>query len=249
MRSRSIAVVAAVCAIALAGCTGGAASSKGPKEAPLTLTRENFPTAVGTKWTMVRRDGTATPISLKVSGPWKLEAGSDWNVTPQEIVDPATVPGIDRFADVTYVMRESKPDNPTFYYPRYVSHDWIDSLGRITVRGDGAIEVTAPGRVRFWPLELEVGKTYDVGEGKDYTLTATVLARNTAVVPAGTIHDTFLVRFRSKAKKGKTAPSDQYYMLAPNVGMVAFFARLKGTEKTGFTSADTVVLLLTMPSK
>ena len=252
MKARSFAVIAAMCAVVLAGCAAGAGAGgskgSGDEKPPVTLTRENFPTSVGTKWSLIRKDGTGTAISLKVTGPWKLEAGPDWNVTPQEIVDPATVPGIERFADVTYVMKESKPDNPTFYYPRYVSHDWVDSLGRIAVIGD-RVEVSAPGRLRFWPLELEVGKSYDVGETEGYSLVATVLARNTAVVPAGTIHDTFLVRFRSTPKKVKGAPTDHYYMLAPDVGMVAFFARLKGNEKTGFTSADSVALLATMPSK
>lgn len=102
--------------------------------------------------------------------------------------------------------------------------------------------------LNFWPQNLEVGKEYQVSDTEQFTTVATVLARNTATVPAGTIEDAYLVRFRSRlATSGKVI--DNYYLMAGGAGLVAWLSDLTGSEDAGFTFAKNIVLLASLPTK
>lgn len=251
MRTRVLAlvVIATLLCLTLGACaseqgdTGGGSSPSGTSDAD-TLTRDTLPTEVGTTWTMVRTDEPGTPLTLDVEGPWEFTADADWSTNSYEIVDPASVPGLDGFEGYTYISAVRGDDGPDYYYPRQVTDDWVMGLGRITVDGDS---VTPEPRepIRFWPLQLEVGEVYEVEDTAEQTTEAEVLARNTAVLPAGTIENAYLVRFRTAKAAGET--TEYYYLFAPNVGMTAYFSKLEGSEADGFTSAGTIVLLGSMP--
>ena len=246
--------IAPVLALSIAGCgsagtgTSGQTTPSGETNAPPTLTKATLPTEVGTKWTVVRMDEEGTPLDLKVEGPWTVTPGPDWRTESNEIVAPEGVPGIEKFKDYTYVQKDTSEDFGTYYYPRQVTDDWVFGLGRINASGDDAIaEPSAPAK--FWPLQLEVSQTYQLYENAERNTAATVLARNTANMPAGTIENAYLVRFRTEAAGDSGKPNDTYYLFAPNVGMVAYFSRLTGDEKAGFTAAGSIVVLSTMPTK
>lgn len=246
--------IAAVLALTSWGCAAGGTgtSEQGATRdevatAP-TLTKATLPTEVGTTWTVVRYDEDDTPLELTVDGPWSVEPGPDWRTESYEIVEPKDVPGIDEFSDYTYVQMNTSEDFGTYYYPRQVTDDWVFGLGRIHVDGDEVVtEPSEPGR--FWPLQLEVGQTYQIYEAAERNTVATVLARNTAETPAGTIENAYLVRFRTETTSGSETPDDLYYLFAPNVGMVAYFGDLTGDEENGFTAADSIVVLSSMPAK
>jgi hypothetical protein len=249
MRRRDVSIaLASLLALSLAGCSpgGGGAAPPASGDVP-TLTRDSLPTAVGTKWTTVR--GTDVPIELKIAGPWKLTAGADWSVSPYEIVDMKSVPGIEKFSDVSFVTKLEKPDNPTYYYPRRVTDEWVDHLGRIEVKGDTVDAQPVSGTAHFWPLGFSVGRAYNVSDDADNRIDATVLARNTAEVPAGKLENVYLVRFVSTPKSAGGKASTYYYMFAPEVGFVALVHPSTGDEKSGFTSARQIDLLASMPSK
>lgn len=241
--------------VTLGGCAsppdadpeGAPAAKSEAAEAATTLSKATLPTEVGTRWTTVRSDGTDVPLDFTVDGPWTLEAGEGWSESPSEIVEPASVPGIEQFEDVTYVTKSSAADSPDYYYPRRVTDEWVQGLGRIVVDGDTV--TPEPAEVsNFWPLDLEVGREYEVAETEQYTTVATVLARNTATVPAGTIENAYLVRFRSTLATSGTI-IDNYYLMAGGVGMVAWLSDLTGSEDGGFTSVKNIVLLSSLPAK
>ncbi len=256
MNARTLAVLAIAVSLAasISGCSsspdqvsGGSTPAQNSEGSAQTLTKATLPTEVGTKWTSARSDGADIPIDLKVSGPWTLTAGDGWSESPSEIVDAATVPGIEKFEDVTYVVKASSADGPTYYYPRRVTDEWVQGLGRITVQGDAV--TPEPAEVsNFWPLDLEVGKEYQVADTKEFKTVATVLARNSATVPAGTIENVYLVRFRSTLTTSGTI-LDNYYLLAANVGNVAWLSELTGSEEAGFSAAKNIVLLTSLPTK
>lgn len=254
MKTRPLAALAVAIAITalLVGCSGSptsGTSGEGEAQDDPTLSASTLPTEVGTKWTTTRSDGTDIPIEFTVAGPWTLEAGDGWSETPSEIVDPATVPGIEKFDDVDFVIKNPAPEGggPVYYYPRRLTDEWVQGLGRIMMQGDAV--TPEPSEVsNFWPLDLEVGKEYQVADTDEYESVATVLARNTATVPAGTIADSYLVRFRATLKTdGKVI--DNYYLFAGDVGMVAWLSELTGSEEAGFTSSKNLVLLSSLPAK
>lgn len=252
----ALVATAAALVISLTGCSGGGAGSGDTGDAQdatntnataATLTKDSVPTEVGTTWSAVRSDGASTPVEFRVEGPWEFEAGADWSESQHEIVDPAGVPGIEKFEDVTFVVKSASPGNPVYYYPRRLTDEWVVGLGRITMQGDAVTpEPAEPSN--FWPLNLEVGKEYEVSDAETHKTVATVLARNRATVPAGTYEDTYLVRFRSTLKTSGSL-LDNYYLLAPGAGQVAWLSELDGTEEAGFTSAGSIVLLKTPPAK
>lgn len=249
MHARIITLCALALALSLLGCaregTTGS-SDKGSGGAP-TLTKATLPTAIGTKWTVARRDVDKAPFTLDVKGPWKIVAGADWHTETNEIVDPKSVPGIEKFSGYTYVQRNTSDESGVYYYPRKVTDDWVFGLGRIHVNG-GVVKTEPNDPGRFWPLQLEVGQDYEVSAAAPVRR-ATVLTRNTAETPAGTIKDAYLVRFRSEAAEAGGQPRDVYYLFAPNVGMVAYFSKLTGNEEQGFTEAGTVVVMTSLPAK
>lgn len=246
--------LAMLMAIAMTGC-----SSAGEKRTTLsggkadaspapTLTKSNLPTAVGTRWNIVRKDVEGSPLSLDVKGPWKIEPGADWEVEDYQIVDPKTVPGIDKFKDYTYVLRVMDEENPTYYYPRTLTDDWVIALGRIESMGDDVqTEVDEPAN--FWPLRIQVGQKYTVMKSDQAETVAEVLARNSVEVPAGKFDNGYLVRFRTTLADRSKKPDEYYYIFAPDVGMVAYFNRLVGTEDAGFTAAGSIIVLNTKPAK
>jgi len=254
MPKRLLAVFAMLVVLlaALVGCSADdAPSATGGEDvgdAVPTLTKATIPTEVGTKWVTIRRDEEGTPLDLTVEGPWSFTTGEGWHTEDYEIVDPASVPGIDQFDGYTFVVKSQYADNPAYYYPRVVTDDWVQGMGRIESYG-GELEVDSHEPVNSWPLDLKVGQTYTVSDTDQASNVATVLARNTAVVPAGTIEDAYLVRFRLTSKSGDQEPDDYYYLFAPNVGQVAYFHYLEGSEEAGFTSAGSIVLLASMPTQ
>ncbi len=256
LRPLTTLVIAALLSVSLAGCSRQEAPDAGTTTTPgaaaggasaETLSTETLPTEVGLTWKTVRHDGTDVPIEFTVAGPWTLTAGEDWSESSSEIVDPASVPGIEKFSDVTYVVKSSSADGPDYYYPRRVTDEWVQGLGRIVVQGD-AVTPEVGEVSNFWPLNLEVGKEYQVSDTDQFKTIATVLARNTATVPAGTIENTYLVRFRSTlATSGKVI--DNYYLMAGDVGLVGWLSDLTGSEDASFTSAKNIVLLASRPAK
>lgn len=252
MNIRLLGVVVALSAVVIAGgCAGGGTSAGGGEQkagkAGRTLTKENLPTEIGTTWTTVRSPEGDVAIDLTVSGPWTFTADPDWVSDSHEIVDPATVPEISRFKNVTFITKVMHPDSPDYYYPRTVTEEWVDHLGKITVTDGSAEAEPLEEPQHFWPLNFEVGQDYEVGENDISTIKATVLARNTATVPAGTIDDVHLVRFEYTMKQDGTV-STYYYMFAPDVGFVALIHPSAGNEKDGFTAAEQIDLLATMPA-
>lgn len=252
MNSKVVGLVVALCAaVIVGGCAGGSAGG-GDGDAKVgkagrTLTKDNLPTEIGTTWTTVRSPEGDVAIDLSVSGPWTFSAKPDWASDSYEIVDQATVPDIDLFNNVTFITKVMHPDSPDYYYPRTVTGEWVDHLGTITVTDGSAEAEPLEEPQHFWPLNFEVGQEYEVGENDISVIKATVLARNTATVPAGTIEDVHLVRFEYTMKADGTV-STYYYMFAPDVGFVALIHPSAGNEKDGFTAAEQIDLLATMPT-
>ncbi|MHB1341150.1 MAG: hypothetical protein ACYC77_05000 [Coriobacteriia bacterium] len=251
--------IAVVLAVYLSGCAPAGTDnpamtdtsdkgSPGKDAAAPTLTKSTLPTEVGTKWTVTRYDEDGTPFELNIKGPWNVEPGPDWRTESYEIVATGDVPGIDKFSDYTYVLKDTSEDFGTYYYPRLVTDEWVFGLGRIHPDGDEVkVETNAPAK--FWPLQLKVGQSYKIYESAERNTEATVLARNTAQTPAGTIENAYLVRFRTEDGSDGEKTDDSYYLFAPNVGMVAYFSHLTGSEQTGFTTAGSIVVLSSLPRK
>ena len=234
----------------LSGCGGKAdapAKDDGGNGA-VSITRDTLPTEPGTSWTVAHfGEGGTTPIDLKVAGPWKITAGSGWRIDTSEIVDPKSVPGIEKFTDVTYVQK-GLWEGTMRYYPRRLTDKWMTQLGIIEVKGDAVDVQPYDEPSRFWPLGFKVGQSYTVIDTAEHEAEAKVLAKSTADVPAGTIKDAFLLRFTDTSKTGD-APSTYYYILAPQVGFVAMIHPVDGNEASGFTSAHQVDVLATLPSR
>jgi hypothetical protein len=258
MSTRRVLVVAtvAIAALALTACgksgssggksTGGT-SSTASGTPTATLTKDTLPIAVGTSWTIVHYEGNGLPIDMKVAGPWKIAPGGPSRTDAHEIVDPKTVPGIEKFTGVTFVDK-GPFEGATVYYPRRVTDKWVDHLGTITVRGDMVEPKPLATPSHFWPLAFQVGDTYAVSESASGKIEAKVLARNTAEVPAGEIENTCLVRFTYTRNDGGE-PTVYYYMFAPNVGFVALIHPSAGSESAGYTAAKQIDVLGTLPAK
>ena len=235
----------------LTGCGAKAvvpAGDGGGGDAVSTITRDMLPIEPGTSWTVAHFGGErTTPIDLKVEGPWKITSGSDWRIDTGEIVDPKSVPGIERFTDVTYVQKGSW-EGATRYYPHRLTDEWVTQLGLIEVKGDAVDIQPYDEPSRSWPLGFTVGESYTVRDTDENKVEAKVLAKSAADVPAGTIDDAYLLRFTQTSKTGKV-PSTYYYIVAPKVGFVAMIHAVDGDEASGFTSAHQVDVLATLPSR
>lgn len=252
-RRLAAAVLMAV-ALSVAGC-GGAGSGRADSSAAggsdttrpggRTLTAETLPTAVGTTWEIASTE-SETPIEMTVEGPWAFESGPDWRVDEHEIVDPASVPRLEEFDDVTFVVRNVN-EGATYYYPRRVTDEWLLHLGRIEVTGDEVNAEPLEKPSNFWPLGLAVGKEYLVQDEGTFRIDATVLARNTATTPAGVIDDAYLVRFVYTPQTEDAEGGTYYYMFAPDVGFVALIHPSAGSEATGFTSAESLNVISRFP--
>lgn len=213
------------------------------------ITPEGLPTAVGTEWTTAHYGGqTPAPLALEVEGPWTIEAKDDWPVTTDVIVDPATVPGIDKFSDYDHVVRGKTDDSADMYYVRKKTDEWLLQLGEIQVMNGVANPQPSEQPVKFWPMNFSVGDEYVVDDNADFRIVATILAQNTANVPAGKVEDAYLVRFTYSPAQGGAA-STYYYILAPKVGFVALLHFSAGSEAEGFTAADQIDVLATLPAK
>ncbi len=232
---------------AASGRGSGSAEAPAPPSKVRTLTAETLPTSVGTSWEVASFD-TESPIMMTAEGPWTFEVGSGWRVDEHLIVDPAEVPGLDAFENVTFVVK-NVDEGATYFYPRTVTDDWLLHLGRIEVKGDEVEAEPLEAPSNFWPLGLDVGRQYLVQDEGAFRIDATVIARNTATTPAGVIEDTCLVRFvytpRAEGAEGGT----YYYMFAPDVGFVALIHPSAGSEQVGFTAADSISVITRLPSE
>lgn len=261
-RARQVAAIAIVltlaCVIAACGSTGDdskAASVEQERPAAsdsgsgVKITPEGLPTAVGTEWTTAHYGGQApAPLELKVAGPWTIEAKDDWPTTTDSIVDPGTVPGIDKFSDYDHVVRGKTDDAADMYYVRKKTDEWLLQLGEIQVMNGVANPQLSEKPLKFWPMNFAVGDEYVVDDTADFRIVATILAQSTANVPAGKIEGAYLVRFTYTPGQGG-APSTYYYILAPKVGFVALLHFSAGNEADGFTAADQIDVLATLPVK
>lgn len=258
--SHRFTAVVALALLAVSGCSAGTPSPSGTTAdesngaaasataEPATLTRETLPMEVGTTWSTVSLpEGEVASLDLTVEGPWNLTAAPEWDKETHEIVDPGAVPGVEDFADVTFVTRLDA-DGQVHYYPRTVSEDWVDHLGRIVVDGESVSSEPLATPQHFWPLNLEVGRTYDVGTNESFAIEAEVLSRGTATVPAGTVENTYLVRFVYTPLAEEDDTWTYYYMFAPHVGVVALLKPSRGSEADGFTEFDSVDLLASLPT-
>lgn len=259
VRMAVLLVVAALLGM-LWGCAGAgtdpatepdtpAASEGGEEPKPASdkrmFTADTLPTAVGTTWEIASYEGEVA-ADITVAGPWTFEVGADWSRGEREIVDPSTVPGIERFSDVTFVTREVN-EGATYYYPRAVTDEWVQHLGKVEVTDAATTPEPLPKPSNFWPLGFEVGDEYLVQDEGTFRIEATVLSVNTASTPAGEIEDTYLVRFVYTPQTESAEGGTYYYMFAPDVGMVALFHPVAGSEETGFSAIKSVSVISRLP--
>lgn len=213
-----------------------------------TGTLGTLPIEPGVAWDMARYDGLEPlPVTMTVDGPWVFPSAEGWTVTTTQIADPADVPGIDRFDEYDFVVR-SEDFGETALYPRRIADGWMLQLGRL-----GAVESPDDGPyeepLKLWPVEFEVGDTLVVLEGENFRVDATVLAKNSVTVPAGELAEAYLVRFDYTPITEGAIEGTQYYVLAPDVGVVAMFGVAAGDEQSGFTAIDGVSVLTGLPEK
>jgi hypothetical protein len=210
------------------------------------LTAATLPSEPGYAWDVARYLGTEPiPANLTVAGPWTLMAAEGWDVTTTQIVDPATVPGIDQFPDYGFVVRTQEFGDDA-YFPRQMTDEWLQQLGRIPLAG-APEPYEQP--LKLWPLNFKVGDTMTVTDGGSFKVVATVLAQNTVTVPAGEIPDAYLLRYDYTALAEGAIEGSQYYILAPKVGFVALFDVATGDEASGFTALNSASVLMTLPTK
>lgn len=238
----AVALVAAALAVALTACSSTSGSAT-------TLTKDSIPTAVGYSWDIASYVGPEPlEVDLSVKGPWVFPDATDWPVATTTIVDPADVPYIERFTDVTFVAKQSVKGIDT-YYPRRVSDSWVYELGKVTADAEEATSSVAFEPVKAYPLGFKVGDELSVSENEIVVITAKVLAQNSVTVPAGTIRDAYLVRFDYAQVHGGDTTFSTYYILAPKVGVVARFSVEAGDEAGGFTALKQASVLASMPAK
>ena len=255
-RVLAAALAAALLTAMLGGCaektaddSGQDAGSTTGSTAPAGEWAKTLPTEPGYAWDIATYPGTdPIPVSLTVAGPWTLTAGDDWPLTTTEIVDPADVSGIDRFADYTYVVKAMEGTTEV-YFPRQVTDEYLLQLGKITGSGSGATVESYEKPLRFWPVDFAVGDTFVVQDTGSFGINATVLAKNAVTVPAGTIDEAYLVRFDYTPLAEGALEGTFYYILSPEVGFVALFGVAEGDEASGFTALESLQLLVTMPEK
>lgn len=240
---------------ALVACTDNGTDSQPSDEStppaqdtePVTL--GDLPAEPGYAWEMARYEG-ADPlqVSMPADGPWVFPSAEGWAVTTTEIVEPASVPSIDQFAEYDLVVRSEDFDEEA-YYPRRIADGWLLQLGRIGSAGGAVTAEPYEEPLKLWPVEFAVGDTLVVLEGENFRVDATIVAQNTVTVPAGEIDDAYLVRFEYTPITEGAIEGTQYYILAPDIGVVAMFGIAAGDEETGFTALDGVSVLVTLPEK
>lgn len=247
-------------AIALAAGVTGCSSEQepaGPAETgesgdvtePVGEWEQTLPIEPGYAWDIALYPGGGQiPVDLQVAGPWALDAGDDWAVITSEIVSPDEVPGIEAFEDAEFVEKTAGADGD-YYFPRQVTDEWMLQLGKITVAGEQATPEPYTEPLKLWPVDFEVGDTFVLADGGSFKIEATVLAQNSATVPAGTIDDAYLLRFDYTPLAEGALSGSQYYMLSPTVGFVALFGVAAGDEATGFTALDSAQVLVSLPEK
>lgn len=255
---KRLTLVALALALLLApGCAGkgtsGTTTNKPAEKPPADgtkLTRDTLPTQVGYAWETARMPGTGTvAVDLTVAGPWTLPApGTDWTVTRSEIVDPATVPDISSFSGYDFVVKTVE-DGTEYFYPRQLTDEWMQQLGKITVTNGQATAEPYEKPLRFWPVNFTVGQSFVVSDEGSFKIDAKVLAKNSVTLPFTDIPDAYLVRFDYTPLAEGAIEGSNYYLLAPNVGFVALFHAAQGDEQTGFTSLDSLEVLVSLPEK
>lgn len=249
---RMAAVLAALVLFTVVGCADGESEVPDEPDAPEaasgeTATLGELPVEPGYAWEMARYDGVEPlPVQMTVEGPWVLPSAEGWTVTTTQIVDPADVPGIDRFSDVDFVV-SSEDFGEQAYYPRRIADGWMLQLGRVGSADEGSDAGPYEEPLKLWPVEFAVGDTLVVLEGENFRVDATVLAQGTVTVPAGEIDDAFLVRFDYTPITEGAIEGTQYYVLAPGIGPVAMFSVAAGDEASGFTAIDAASVLVSMP--
>ncbi|MHB8761010.1 MAG: hypothetical protein ACYC6J_01250 [Coriobacteriia bacterium] len=188
------------------------------------------------------------PVEMSVNGPWTFPSAVDWQVGTNEIVELEAVPEIEIFSGYDFVVRTEEFGEET-YHPRQMTDEWMLQLGRISVSGDTVVAEPYAEPLRLWPLGFDVGDTFMVLEGENFRVDAKVVAQNRAVVPAGEIEDTYLVRFVYTPITEGSIEGTNYYLLAPGVGFVGMFSVAAGDEASGFTALDAASVLITLPER
>lgn len=236
-------LLAVTLVVALTGCSGTAGGASD------TLTKGSIPTKVGYHWDIASFAG-AEPLAVELDakGPWVFPDATDWPVATTTIVDAKDVPYIERFANVTFVAKQSSDGRDT-YYPRRASDSWVYELGKITADTEEATSTVFSEPVKAYPLGFKVGDVLDVSENEVLVVTATVVAQNSVTVPAGTIEGAYLVRFDYTQIHGGDTTYSIYYILAPEQGVVARFSVEAGDEASGITSLKQLSVLASMPAK
>lgn len=252
--TRLIAVGLIALLLGVAGCAKPASEKPGTTTAPKPspngkITKDSLPSEPGYSWDTAQYQGAdPLPVSMQVAGPWTLTVGSDWPVTTSTIVDPQTVPGIGQFADYTFVVG-SQEFGEQVYYPRQMTDTWMQQLGKIAAATTPPTVDVYRNPLKLWPLNFAVGDKFTLAEGGSFGVNATVLAQNTVTVPAGTIEDAYLLRYDYTPLAEGAVSGSNYYILAPEVGVVAVFGVASGDEATGFTALDSANVLVRLPEK
>ena len=244
----ALALGAAACSDEPAPASSGSGTDGGSAPDGL-LSKDTLPTESGYSWEIAQYPGIdPIPVELTVAGPWTLTPGADWPVGTTEIVAPDDVPGIDGFRDFDFVEKTADASGE-HYFPRRATDEWLLQIGSITVDDSGTTAEPYAEPMKVWPLGFEVGDSFVVLDGENFRIDATVLAQNTAIVPAGEIEGAYLVRFEFVPLTEGSISGTQYYILAPGVGFVAVFGVSSGDEAIGFTALDSARVLVSLPAK
>lgn len=258
MHARKLVAVPMMIVLTLTLAACGGSESDEPAEAPQEeepaaeqepVTLGELPTEPGYAWDVARDESTEPiAVSMSVEGPWVFPSAEGWAVSTTTIADPADVPSLDRFDDYDFVVY-AEEFGAGVYYPRRIADGWMLQLGRIDMStGEPAAEAYDEP-LKLWPVDFEVGESYEVLDGENFRVDATILAQNTATVPAGEIADAYLVRFDYTPKTEGAIEGTQYYILGPDVGFVAMFGVASGDESSGFTALEGTHVLATLPEK
>lgn len=256
MRVKRIAVLgAAALLLAAVGCADAEPDTPAEEEpAPVasgeTATLGTLPVEPGLEWEMARYEGTE-PLSVTMpsAGPWVFPSAEGWTRTTTQIVDPADVPGIEQFSEYDFVVRTNDFGDDA-YYVRSIADGWMLQLGRVAADDAGTPSAEPYEEpLKLWPVDFEVGEDLVVLEGENFRVDATIVAQSSVTVPAGVFDDAYLVRFTYTPLTEGAIEGAQYYILAPDAGVVAVFGVSSGDEASGFTALEGASVLVTMPEK
>ncbi len=229
------------------GPEGGSDAGKRAVEGQLSA--GDLPSEPGHTWDVGWYLGVEPlPVEMSVNGPWIFPAAADWQISTNEIVEPEAVPEIEVFSGYDFIVR-TEEFGEEVYHPRRMTGEWMLQLGRISVSGDTAVAEPYAEPLRLWPLSFDVGDTFMVLAGENFRVDAEVVAQSTAVVPAGEIEDTYLVRFVYTPITEGSIDGTNYHLLAPGVGLVGMFSVASGDEASGFTALDAASVLITLPER